>query len=305
MPASDACSLASRGRGEAVMATGSQVPAWLLVEVRGAWGADAVHDSALGEYVPADWKDGLRGRGVRAVCVRQAARRDADGVRLFFETVRRPPMVGRLWTRTVASLADVAAAAAGLAASRPDPAGWVPADHPLALVCTNGRHDQCCANEGRPVVRALRGSAWDDHVWECSHVGGDRFAANVVVLPESLYFGRCTPDGIVSLLDGVAAGQLDLDHFRGRSGYRTVEQAVEHLVRRRLGVVAEGAVRVQPGGAEQFDVEVGAGGPDRAPTARYVATLEVAWTVLDEALTCRGRPNQRVPSFRLAALEAR
>ena len=31
---------------------------------------------------------------------------------------------------------------------------------PLFLVCTNGRHDQCCANLGRPLVRALRDSPW-------------------------------------------------------------------------------------------------------------------------------------------------
>ena len=38
-------------------------------------------------------------------------------------------------------------------------------------------------------MRALRESPWADEVWECSHIGGDRFAGNLVLLPDSLYFG--------------------------------------------------------------------------------------------------------------------
>ena len=32
-------------------------------------------------------------------------------------------------------------------------------------------------------------------VWECSHLGGDRFAANVVVLPHGFYYGQVPGDG--------------------------------------------------------------------------------------------------------------
>ena len=65
---------------------------------------------------------------------------------------------------------------------RADP--WLPHVHPLVLVCTNGRHDPCCATFGRPLARVLREGAQRDDVWECSHIGGDRFAANIVILPE-------------------------------------------------------------------------------------------------------------------------
>ena len=64
------CCDAALERDEPMFATGSRVRGWLLVEVRGAWGQDAIHDSALGEHVPSDWKDQLQRRHIRAVCIR-------------------------------------------------------------------------------------------------------------------------------------------------------------------------------------------------------------------------------------------
>ena len=57
-------------------------------------------------------------------------------------------------------------------------------------------------------------------MWECSHIGGDRFAANMVVLPDSLFFGRMTAPEAEALLDSHADGQIRLEWFRGRSTLR-------------------------------------------------------------------------------------
>ncbi|WP_324278249.1 sucrase ferredoxin [Blastococcus brunescens] len=80
-----------------------------------------------------------------------------------------------------------------------------PAPGPTYLVCTHGGHDACCALRGRPLARALPTPGPAD-VWECSHLGGDRFAANVLVLPHGFYYGQVPGDGA----DLVAA------HTRGR-----------------------------------------------------------------------------------------
>src|SRR5690606_35152795 len=60
----------------------------------------------------------------------------------------------------------------------------VPAE-PTALVCTHAKHAVCCAVRGRPIAAELA-TRWPDVVWECSHLGGDRFAGNVVMLPDSV-----------------------------------------------------------------------------------------------------------------------
>ncbi len=111
-----------------------------------------------------------------------------------------------------------------------------PLDHPLLLVCTHGKHDRCCARYGRPLYQALDEQAEEGWVWQCSHVGGDRFAGNVVVLPEGLYFGRVGPGEAWPVLDEYLAGRIDLEHYRGRSCYSFAAQAAERAVREASGL---------------------------------------------------------------------
>jgi hypothetical protein len=296
MSTSYRCSDAARQRGETMFATGSQVRGWLLVEVRGAWGEDAVHASALAEHVPLDWKDRLRRRHIRAICVRSHLRESGDDVRLYACAARRPgDEPSTLWRRDIASLAEVAGATDTLSLDEPSAAGWHPVSERLVLVCTNGRHDQCCANLGRPLVRALRESQWAERVWECSHIGGDRFAANVVMLPESVYFGRVEPDSSAELLRAWDEGRIDLTRFRGRTAYSLAEQAVEHFVRTEFGIDGADAVVVDPR-ADDGSYPVHAG--DRVVHVRVRRQL----VTVTEPLTCKGRPDQLVPRFTLVSI---
>jgi hypothetical protein len=279
-----------------MFATGSQVRHWLMVEVRGAWGEDAIHSSALGEHVPLHWKDDLKRRQIRAVCIRSHLRTEATGVRLFACTARRP---GRgpapLWRRDVSSLGDVLAAADELRVNQPPETGWERVQDSLLLVCTNGRHDQCCANLGRPLVRALRDSSWADRVWECSHIGGDRFAPNLVVLPDSLYFGRVDPESAPSVLSALDEGRIDLSRFRGRTSFSLAEQAVEHFVRGELGIDAVDGVVIDRQAADgSFPVRIA----DRVLRVRVRRRLES----VAEPLTCKGKANQLVPTFTLESI---
>ena len=87
--------------------------------------------------------------------------------------------------------------AGGLAAI--DPAAMLAGDaervdHPLLLVCVHGRRDRCCARYGAAVFTRACERAGTEAVWQCTHVGGDRFAGNLVCLPEGLYFGHLDPD---------------------------------------------------------------------------------------------------------------
>jgi hypothetical protein len=125
------------------------------------------------------------------------------------------------------------------------------------LVCTNGRRDECCTLRGAPVLRAL-----GDRAVACTHLGGHRFAANVLVLPDNLLFGRLDPAGAVALADALEAGELPLEHFRGRCPLPPEQQAAEILLRRERGlrrlddVVHAGATRfATPGGVVDVQVE--------------------------------------------------
>ena len=98
--------------------------------------------------------------------------------------------------------------------------GLTPHPDPVFAVCTHGRHDTCCAERGRPVAAALA-AAHPDLTWEVSHIGGDRFAANALVLPHGLYYGRLDEASVLDWRTRTWHGRLSLDHLRGRSGLGT------------------------------------------------------------------------------------
>jgi hypothetical protein len=100
------------------------------------------------------------------------------------------------------------------------------------LVCTNGARDPCCALNGAAVVRAL-----GDRAVECTHLGGHRFAANVLVLPDNLLFGRLDVDTAVAVATEVESGRVPLEHLRGRCDLPPEQQAAEILLRRELDLV--------------------------------------------------------------------
>lgn len=274
--------------------------AWLLIEVLGSWGHDAISESELGPFAPTVWREGLRRSGVRPVAIRRdlTTRHQRDGIRLVHVVAPRPglrPAV--VHRRFIRDLRDVVSATESLATGATVDAGWEPEPDRYVLVCTNGRHDSCCATYGRPLVRALRESQWANEVWECSHIGGDRFAANVVVLPDSLYFGGVDPLAAERLLRAHDEGRLDLECFRGRSTSRLPEQAAEHAVRARLGLDAiDAVIDIRRPRAGHVEVELDDG-------RRVLVAIERLERAAPTALTCKGRVGLAYPEFRVVSLE--
>ena len=119
------------------------------------------------------------------------------------------------------------------AVSRGEAPAWTPVPGPIFGVCTHGRHDACCAERGRPVAAALTASH-PAQTWEISHMGGDRFAANMVVLPEGLYYGRMDPGTASQVAELHEQGRVDIERLRGRSAYPMAVQYAEIALRRHL-----------------------------------------------------------------------
>src|SRR5205807_1098717 len=84
-----------------------------------------------------------------------------------------------------------------------------------------------------------------DWVWQCSHVGGDRFAGNLVCLPEGLFYGRVDRSIAGALVDEHLAGRILLDLFRGRSAHPVPVQAADRHVREREQLTAIGDVELE------------------------------------------------------------
>jgi len=95
---------------------------------------------------------------------------------------------------------------------------------PVYLVCTHGSRDACCAIDGRPVAGELN-RLRRDAAWESSHLGGHRFAANVLVLPFGLYYAAVSPSDVAELVAATDAGILLPRLLRGRSTEPSAVQA--------------------------------------------------------------------------------
>lgn len=226
------CALLSRDRDEPLSGTASRVTRWVVLEQPGAWGEDALVDSRLDQEIGRTLKSAGRRHGFRPLLMRRPGWRKPEGGRRVYlvRTLRDGGWIEQLDIEEPAQLTRLDWQAFD-AATAPGIGG--PGPEMVHLVCTNGRHDPCCADHGRPVVRALD-DAGAPEVWESTHVGGDRFAANIVSLPHGVYYGRVEPDEAMGLLADLRAGELALDRYRGRSCFSPLTQAAELFARREL-----------------------------------------------------------------------
>ena len=136
-----------------------------------------------------------------------------------------------------------------------------PVEHPLFLVCTHGKHDRCCAKFGRPLYDTVREQVEPGWAWQSSHVGGDRFAGNVVVLPDGVYYGRVDRSDSWPVIEAALEGRVHLPCYRGRSLHGFAAQAAELAVREATGLLGVTAVQVtrleRAGAGWQAEVEAG------------------------------------------------
>jgi hypothetical protein len=228
------CADVSGAASESLAATASRVDRWLLVEYRGLWDRDVLGGSLLSASLKEHLRDQLAKLGhARLLFIKQPSRRAQARRKLYIGSSR--PSEESLYALEFErhdDLLEYDFASALLDGATPG----VPVEHPVFIVCTHGKRDRCCAKYGRPLYDGLKGKIDPDWVWQSTHVGGDRFAGNVVVLPEGLYFGRVGEADLDPLLDSYFDGRINLDLYRGRSAYTFAVQAAERAVREAEGL---------------------------------------------------------------------
>lgn len=238
------CSELSLVSAEQSFGTASIGEVWLLVEYREAWGAHAVEESTLSaevkkrlnnfcKTVPRSRllfikQERLREGALACFVVR--CRENAQSITKFHLSDSYEELL----------TLDVAALAAGDAV-----AGGIKVDDPLFLVCTHGKRDKCCAKFGYALYKSLREAEGDGdaRVWQSSHVGGDRFAANLLCFPHGLFYAHVTEDAGREIVAEYEARRLILEGYRGRACYSYPTQAAEFFIRRETGLAALDALR--------------------------------------------------------------
>jgi hypothetical protein len=240
----DHCATAARRRDDPLVGTAAPARRWLLVEYPSGWATHALQSPLIPARVGARLETLARSSRGRVLLIRRHGRRRLDAPRAWVVVDHDGRQEWGTWQggHDLERAADVFAAG-------PVPSG---PQEPLLLVCTHGRHDTCCALRGRPIAEALA-DRWPETTWECSHVGGDRFAANLVVLPDGACYGNLSAGSAVPVVEAHLGGTVTPAHLRGLSTEPPVVQAALVAAHERFG----------PGGARDLVGEtVDAVGPD-------------------------------------------
>ena len=224
----DACSvLADR---EPLAGSAPFARAWLVVEHPGPWGRQALTDSRLPEAVVQHISEAEAQSPLRFL----AARRIDHDRRLGESSLSRrvwlahcDPRSGETRTVTIDDLQqilewDLAALTEG---RFPDVGERL--DEPVEFICTHSKRDSCCAVLGRERIAQVP-PPLHDRVWECSHLGGHRFAATSVFLPSGRVYGRLPRSDSAHTWE---LAEPDPQHLRGSSYLPPALQAAEAAVR--------------------------------------------------------------------------
>ena len=284
------CSFAARRRGDPLAGTAAPAFGFLLIEQPGPWGRFALTQSRLDPQVGRAVSDRAVAAGLRALLIRRPGRPDATaGPRRWAVVDARP---GRETTRWGTfdddrELLDVPLDGVG-----------APTSEPFYLVCTHGRHDACCAIHGRPVAAALA-TRLPEQTWECSHVGGDRFAANLVAMPHGLYYGEVDAESVLEVAEAHARGHVVPRLVRGRSRWLPAAQAAQEHARATYGDTRIGAYEpagTLPLGDGRWQVRLHHG------AGHLLVTVAMAAGGEPGLLTCHATRSAHPPAFRVTSV---
>jgi hypothetical protein len=278
------CSKVSATLGETLGGTAPQGKAWIALEHIGPWTA-RVFDIGSPEW--------LRNLATRAAAAHV-------GVLLIRKPGRRREPKSQIPRVLIATTLPDVSGLERVVLDRPEELldldldalaagvlpGWgEPQNSNSLLICTNGKRDRCCAIAGRSLALQLHVQR-PDHVWECTHLGGHRFAPTGLLLPSGYAYGRLTFTEALSLIDAPRATFSHLSKCRGRSTWDALGQAAELTVRGRRRTLDANILKVLEGSAddEHRIVESAADG------TRTTVTFARAQATVARPMSCGAEP---------------
>ena len=265
------CSVRAELRGDVMLGTAFEQAGVLLVEQPGPWGHAGLRASHFDAEVATRLERSAADAGLRLLAIRRPGRTPSGAIRHW--AVARAGLLSWSPFDTDADLLDVPLDGSGGAV---DP-------HPAYLACAHSKRDVCCALRGRPLAAALA-ELRPGRAWECSHVGGHRFGANLLVLPAGVLYGRVPSVAAPELVAATERGELVGGLLRGRIGLTPEEQGAVAFAHQQLGVAALDAFAVAGSAATDAWTVVRLSGPG----GRYDVTVATEQVSVDH-VSC-GKP---------------
>jgi hypothetical protein len=286
------CAVAAEARGDSMIGTAPPQARVLLVHQPGPWGPRGLVESRADPDVAHRIDVAAANAGMRLQAIRRPGKHYAaappGGYDVGIADTHRGAATLTWWLYN-----DLAELAFDLEVGGPQRPPIAIDTAPVYFVCAHGRHDACCALRGRPIAQALQ-QIRPGRAWETTHLGGDRFAANVLVLPTGELYGRMIATNVPELVERSEAGEVLPSLLRGRIGIAPIVQAAIVYAHQQLGIAARDALVATS--VTRIDAD---GALVALATPR--GTFDV--TVLSEAgpavqLTCRGPQGVRAREWR-------
>jgi len=231
------CSDLSVEAREDLIATATQTSVYLLLEYNDAWGAKAIPESKLPQVVKTWLRDCEKSEAnTKSLFIRRPQASSDPGIHFFVAAVTETnPSLYHFLLEDYESIIEL-----DIRKILQDDPIYIENrfEDPLFMVCTNGRRDACCSRKGVPVFDVMQkaiGGTTTAQVWQVSHVGGHRFAANLICLPHGLLYGRVDEISVRTILDSYNNGQVYLPNLRGRVCFSKIIQACEFHLRDQSG----------------------------------------------------------------------
>lgn len=265
-------------RAEPLAGTAPLARWWWLIEVPGPWGRKAVQDCRVDAVRSLPSTDERRVLLVRRRGRHPAADPDAP-LRVWFAGALPGDPPPRM-----AVIDDHAELLTWPASGPPADRTETDPHAPRLVVCANSARDLCCGMDGRALVRTLD----DDRVWECSHLGGHRFAPTALLVDHGLVYGRLDAAAARSLIDDGPTPRTG-PCVRGRSALAPAAQAAEGYLMSRgampdpataqLTEVGDGRTRVTFAGMPPVDLRYLPGHGTRAASCGGDPEPWASWRV--------------------------
>lgn len=288
------CSDRSRQRDDPLWATAGRGLRWFLVELSSGWGPRALLDPPFDPQLGSALVSRVERAGMRPLAIRRPGRRDGTPRWRWAVVDARPGTESVRWGEVDApsELLDVPLDGSSGAAS----------DRPIFAVCAHGRHDRCCAVRGRRAAQDLA-AAFPEETWECSHLGGDRFAATMVLFPHGLAYGRIDDADVTAIAQRYLDGRVAEPWFRGRTSLSHPVQAAQHFARLESGDDRLDSFAPLAEGAGAHDRDVGHHVVELADADGGRVVVELAETLSAPLLsTCGTTRPGRVREWALTSL---
>lgn len=246
------CTSISSSVNEQLFGTAPRVDHWFLIEYNGNWAYDAFSESNIPQMVKEYINNELQNIENSRIQVIKAENNQDSGPRFYYaHSSEFEPGLYEFQLEQYVDILDIDL----VKLSENNGFEEHRSNKQLALVCSHGSHDRCCGTYGIPVYNKLREQK-NFETWRTSHVGGHRFSANIIMLPEGIYYGRVNGDNLDKITDSHKKKEIYLDCYRGRSCYTQTTQVSDYFLRNKTGEKGIYDIKVEYEKDREYNVSV-------------------------------------------------